>query len=86
MSRDHMPTPNLTLLVTPATNVYARTPALSDAQAASVIFVAFALLALGVLLVEGRALRALSTNLNRLVQNLLVGGRAPGVRFERPLW
>jgi hypothetical protein len=81
-----MPTPNLTLLVTPATNVYARTSALSDAQAASVIFVAFALLALGVLLIEGRALRALSANLNRLVQSLLVGGRSPRVQFERPLW
>ncbi len=63
-----MPTPNLTLLVTPATNVYNVAPALTAQQASALVSLAVVLLVLGVLLIERRSLGSLNRAVRRLFQ------------------
>jgi hypothetical protein len=61
-----MPTPNLALLVTPATNVYNVAPALTAQEASALASLAVVLLVAGILLIERRSVGALNRSIRRL--------------------
>ena len=67
-----MPTPNLVLHVTPATNVYNVAPALTAQEASALLAFAVVLLVFGILLIEGGSIRALYRSVRGV---FLVAGR-----------